>query len=317
MRYSVFVDGQGGTTGLRLFDYLANHSHVRLLRIEPEKRKDSKERARLLNASDVAFLCLPDAAAHEAVTLVENGKTCLIDASTAFRTSDEWVYGLPELALGQRRKIRESKRIANVGCHASAFILLIRPLVDAGVLPSSYPVSAFSQTGYSGGGKAMIAAYEEQHLGGAVAACRTYALGMDHKHLPEMKKYTGLDYYPAFVPSVGGFFKGLSVSVPLQVDCLPPGATPKRLHEVLTARYQDEPFVRVMPQDSAINLEADFFDPRGSNGTNRVDLFVFGNEERCCLIARLDNLGKGAAGAAVQNMNIHLGIEEGVGLPAG
>jgi len=316
MRYKVYVDGQEGTTGLRLFDYLTARSDVELLRIDPEKRKDPIERARLLNDSDVAFLCLPDSASREAVSLVDNENTCLIDASTAFRVSDDWVYGLPELAPDQRTMIRESKRIANVGCHASAFILLVRPLIDAGLLPRNYPVSAFSQTGYSGGGKSMIAAYE-QEKSGQMMAPRAYALGLDHKHLPEMHKYTGLDQPPVFIPSVGPFLKGLAVSVPLQLASLPSNVTVEHLHQVLSERYRDERLVRVMPLDNHADLDAGFFDPRGSNETDRVDLFVFGSGGQCCLVSRLDNLGKGAAGAAVQNMNVHLGIEETLGLLAG
>lgn len=315
MRHKVYVDGQEGTTGLRLFDYLTARSDVELLRIAPEKRKDPAERARLLNDSDVTFLCLPDSASREAASFVDNNNTCLIDASTAFRVSDDWVYGLPELTAGQRTMIRGSKRIANVGCHASAFILLIRPLVDAGLLPKDYPVSAFSQTGYSGGGKSMIATYEQRSRGEMMAP-RAYALGLDHKHLPEMQQYTGLAQPPVFMPSVGPFLQGLAVSVPLHLTRLS-SVTVERVHQVLSERYRDEPLVRVMTLDNHAHLDAGFFDPEGSNHTDRVDLFVFGNDKQCCLVARLDNLGKGAAGAAIQNMNIHLGVEETTGLSTG
>lgn len=316
MVFKVYVDGQEGTTGLRLFDYLERRDDIELLRIDRALRKDPAERARLLNAADVAFLCLPDAASREAAAMVENPDTCLIDASTAFRVAEDWVYGLPELTPGQRERIRASKRIANVGCHASAFILAVRPLVDAGMVPADYPLSAFSQTGYSGGGKSMIAEYEADHQG-RLNAPRSYALGLAHKHLPEMQRYAGLSRAPVFVPTVGPFLKGLTVTVPLHVAGLKPGGSARTLYDIYRERYAGELFVRVHAPDDPANLDNGFFDARGSNDTNNVDLFVFGNEERLCLVARLDNLGKGAAGAAVQNMNVHLGIDESTGLGGG
>ena len=315
MAFKVYVDGQEGTTGLRLFDYLEQRDDIELLRIDSALRKDPAERARLLNAADVAFLCLPDAASREAAAMVDNPHTCLIDASTAFRVADDWAYGLPELAPGQRERIRASKRIANVGCHASAFILAVRPLVDAGLLPADYPLTATSITGYSGGGKSLIAAYQDDPEG-RLGAPRSYALGLDHKHLPEMQRYAGLDRAPVFVPTVGPFLKGLAVTVPLQFSSLKAGADSRALYEALRARYIDEPFVRVHAPDDPANLDGGFFDVQGSNDTNRVDLFLFGNGERQCVVARLDNLGKGAAGSAVQNMNLHLGLDEATGLAA-
>lgn len=316
MSYKVFVDGQEGTTGLRLLDYLAGRPDIELLRIDEAKRKDSAERARFLNAADVAFLCLPDAASREAVSLVSNPDTCIIDASTAFRTESGWTYGLPELAAGQREAIRASKRIANPGCHATAFILLVRPLVDAGLLPKDYPLSAFSLTGYSGGGKSMIAQYE---AGGdaRLRSPRPYALGQVHKHLPEMRVQTGIAQAPVFNPIVGDFLKGLSVTVPLHLDRLTPGTTLQQLHEALQQHYAGEGFVRVMPLEDETNLDNGFFDVQACNDTNRADLFVFGNAERATLVARLDNLGKGAAGAAVQCMNVHIGAAEDTGLVSG
>lgn len=313
MAFKVYVDGQEGTTGLRLFDYLEPRQDIELLRIDSALRKDPAERARLLNAADVAFLCLPDAASREAAAMMENPHTCLIDASTAFRVADDWVYGLPELAPGQRDLIRASKRIANVGCHASAFILAVRPLVDAGILPADYPVSASSLTGYSGGGKTMIADYQAD-AEGRLNAPRAYALGLGHKHLPEMKRYTGLATAPVFVPMVGPFLKGLAVTVPLHLSHLQSASDARALYDVYQQRYADEPFVRVHAPDDPANLDHGFFNVQGSNDSNRVDLFVFGNDEQLCVVARLDNLGKGAAGAAVQNMNVHLGIDETTGL---
>jgi N-acetyl-gamma-glutamyl-phosphate reductase len=312
MAFTVFVDGQEGTTGLRIHEVLAGRRDVELLKIDADKRKDAAERARLLNAADVAFLCLPDAAAREAVALVTNPRTCIIDASTAHRTVPGWVFGMPELHAGQRQAIREAKRIANPGCHASAFILLLRPLVDAGVVPAGAALSATSITGYSGGGKKMIEQYQAQPLEQALTSPRPYGLTLQHKHLPEMLAHTGLTVPPVFMPVVGSFYKGLAVTVPLHTAAL--GTTPEAVHAALAARYAGERFVRVMPLRDAATLEAGFFDVQACNDTNRVDLFVFANATQALLVARLDNLGKGASGAAVQAMNVHLGADEGLGL---
>lgn len=314
MTYRVFVDGQEGTTGLRIHEYLAARRDIEVLKIDPDKRKDPAERARLLNAADVAFLCLPDAASREAALMVHNPNTCLIDASTAHRTAPGWVFGLPELAQGQRGAIQASKRIANPGCHASAFVLAVRPLVDAGLLPRDAAVSATSITGYSGGGKSMIAEYEQQPLPTHLQAPRPYALGLKHKHLPEMMAHTGLSQPPVFMPVVSSFYKGLAVSVPLHLAQLKPGTTPEQLHAVLAAHYAGERFIRVMPLRDAATLETGFFDVQACNDTNRVDIFVFASDTQALVMARLDNLGKGASGAAVQAMNVHLGVEETLGL---
>jgi N-acetyl-gamma-glutamyl-phosphate reductase len=312
----VFVDGQEGTTGLRIHQMLAARGDVEVLRIAPDQRKDTAERARLLNAADVAFLCLPDAASREAAALVNNPNTCLIDASTAYRTAPGWVFGLPELAPGQREALRGSKRIANPGCHATAFTLLLRPLVDAGVIDASAALSATSLTGYSGGGKAMIAQYEATPADPLLASPRPYALGLAHKHLPEMQAHTGLRVAPLFMPIVGPFLQGLTVSVPLHRQQQKAGASRsvKELRAVLAERYAGERFVRVVVGEEAEAAAQGFFDVQACNGSNRVELFVFGNEEQAVLMARLDNLGKGASGAAVQCMNIHLGLDEGLGL---
>jgi len=312
MATRVFVDGQEGTTGLRIHEYLAQRSDVEVLRAAPELRKDADERARLLNAADVAFLCLPDAAAREAVRLVTNPSTCLIDASTAHRTANDWVYGLPELSADQRARIRASKRIANPGCHATGFILLVRPLVDAGLLSSTAPVSATSITGYSGGGKKMIAQYE---AGGdrRLDSPRPYGLSLGHKHLPEMRVQSRLETAPLFMPIVGNFLKGLSVAVPLHRSELKRGTTAEQIQSVLAARYDGERFVRVMPFNDA-TVDDGYFDVQACNDSNRVELFVFANEAQVLLMCRLDNLGKGASGAAVQSMNVHLGLDEGTGL---
>lgn len=313
MTYKVFVDGQEGTTGLRINEYLANRSDIEVLRIAPERRKDTDERARLLNAADVAFLCLPDAAAKEAASLVNNPNTCVIDASTAHRTASDWVFGLPELAPDQRDRIRASKRISNPGCHSTAFILLLRPLVDAGLVAPTLPVSATSITGYSGGGKKMIEQYE---AGGdpKLDSPRPYGLTLAHKHVPEMSAHTGLKTPPIFQPIVGPFLKGLAVSVPLHLSQLKAGTTPDALHKALADRYAGERFVRVQPLRDAATLESGFFDVQANNDTNNVDVFVFANDSQAILMCRIDNLGKGASGAAVQSMNVHLGVEESLGL---
>lgn len=313
MSVRVYVDGQEGTTGLRIREVLGARADVEVLRIDADKRKDPAERARLLNAADVAFLCLPDEASREAVRLLTNPETCLIDASTAFRTDPAWVFGLPELAPGQRDRIRASKRIANPGCHASAFLLLVRPLVDAGLIPRALPLSATSLTGYSGGGRKMIEQYEAGG-DGRLRSPRPYALGLGHKHLPEMLAHSGLDVPPVFQPVVGNFYKGLAVSVPVHLSQLAPGATPERLHAALARHYAGEPFVRVMPLNDAATLADGGFDVQACNDTNRVDLFVFASATQAILMSRLDNLGKGASGAAVQCMNVHLGLDEGLGL---
>lgn len=313
MAYKVFVDGQEGTTGLRIHEYLAGRSDIEVLKIEADKRKDAAERARLINASDVSFLCLPDAASREAAAMVSNPNTCLIDASTAHRTVPGWSFGLPELAKDQRAKIRASKRIANPGCHASAFILAVRPLVDAGLLAPEALISATSITGYSGGGKSMIAQYE---AGGdaKLDSPRPYALGLAHKHLPEMMAHTGLKQAPVFMPIVGSFYKGLAVTVPLHLSQLRAGTRAEDLHDALSAHYAGERFIKVLPLRDPATMETGFYDVQACNDTNRVDIAVFGSEAQVLVMARLDNLGKGASGAAVQSMNVHLGLDEGLGL---
>ena len=314
MSFKVFVDGQEGTTGLRIHEMLARRSDIEVLRIGADKRKDPDERARLLNTADVAFLCLPDAAAREAAALVTNPATCLIDASTAHRTAPGWVFGLPELAADQRDKIRAAKRISNPGCHASSFILLLRPLVDAGLVPAHLALSATSITGYSGGGKKMIEMYE---AGGdtRLASPRPYALNLGHKHIPEMLAHTGLHTRPIFMPIVANFYKGLAVSVPLHFSELKAGTDGAALQRVLAQRYAGERFIQVMPMSDPATLEGGgYFDVQACNDTNRCDIFVFANDDQAILMSRLDNLGKGASGAAVQAMKVHLGLDEGLGL---
>ena len=312
MTIKVFVDGQEGTTGLRIHEYLAARPDVEVMRIDADKRKNIDERARLLNAADVAFLCLPDAASREAAAMIQNPHTCLIDASTAHRTVPGWAYGLPELAPGQRAAIRASKRISNPGCHASAFILLLRPLVDAGLVPPDATVAATSVTGYSGGGNKMIQQYEAHPTEPALTSPRPYGLTLAHKHLPEMAAHTGLTQPPVFQPMVANFYKGLSVSVPLSLTAL--GTSAEALQRAFETHFNGERFIRVMPLRDAATLESGFFDVQGCNDTNRVDIFVFASNTQAIVMARLDNLGKGASGAAVQAMNVHLGVDETLGL---
>ena len=317
MSFKIFVDGQEGTTGLRIHEVLAQRSDVEVLTIDPALRKDVNERARLLNAADVAFLCLPDAAAKESAALVSNPRTCLIDASTAHRTDPRWVFGMPELHPGHRDLLRQSKRLANPGCHASAFILLMRPLVDAGLVPTDLAVSATSITGYSGGGKKMIADYEAAAQPGGDARLgspRPYALNLAHKHIPEMMAHTGLRTRPVFMPIVSNFYQGLTVSIPLHLSALRPGTTGAHLQQALAERYAGERFVRVMPLSDPETLAAGGLDVQACNHSNHADLFVFAAEDQVVLMGRLDNLGKGASGAAVQAMNVHLGCDEGLGL---
>lgn len=311
MTYKVFVDGQEGTTGLQINEYLGKRADIELLKIASDKRKDLAERKRLINASDVTFLCLPDDAARESVALVDNPNTCIIDASTAHRVNPAWTFGLPELGPEQRARIKASKRIANPGCHASAFILALKPLVAAGLVAVDSQIAANSITGYSGGGKSMIAHYESP---ARIDAPRPYALGLAHKHLPEMQAYTGLTVAPIFQPIVGPFYKGLAVTAYLHPQQFTRKASPADVQKIIADYYAGEAFIRVAPLDLEANTDGGFFNVEANNDSNRVDIFVFGNDERMLLIARLDNLGKGASGAAVQAMNVHLGVEESLGL---
>lgn len=313
MKPKIYVDGQEGTTGLQIHQRLAGRGDLELISIDPARRKDPAARAECLNAADVAFLCLPDAAAKEAVALLTNPRTVVIDASTAHRTDPGWAYGLPELGAAYRERIRASTRIANTGCHAAAFILGVAPLVAAGIIPTAYPLSCFSITGYSGGGKKMIADYENSPKP-ALSSPRPYALGLAHKHLPEMRAHAGLTTAPVFNPVVGPFYQGLAVTVPLSLTQLPGKPAPADLHAALAKAYAGERFVRVLPLGDDAILDGGFLDVQACNGTNRADVMVFGHDEQAVVIVRLDNLGKGASGAAVQCMNLRLGLDEATGL---
>jgi N-acetyl-gamma-glutamyl-phosphate reductase len=316
MSYTVYVDGQEGTTGLQIHELLARRRDIEVLRIASDRRKDPAERAKLLNAADVVFLCMPDDAAREASSWVTNPRTCVIDASTAHRVHADWVFGLPELTPEQRGLLRRTKRISNPGCHSTAFILLIRPLVDAGLITPDAALSATSITGYSGGGRKMIEQYQADPLPAALAAPRPYGLTLSHKHVPEMMVQSGLRTRPVFMPIVASFYKGLAASVPLHFGSHGGRIDGARIHEALVRRYAGERFVKVMPLSPMQALDNGYFDVQACNDSNRCELFVFAGDSSAILMARLDNLGKGASGAAVQSMNVHLGLDEGQGLVA-
>ncbi|HWR39487.1 MAG TPA: N-acetyl-gamma-glutamyl-phosphate reductase [Patescibacteria group bacterium] len=316
MKCKVFVDGQEGTTGLKINDYLAQRDDLEILKIPADSRKDQAVRREFLNAADMVFLCLPDSAAREAVALIDNQSTRVLDASTAHRIHPKWVYGLAELNRSQRRKIADARRVAVPGCHATGFVLLVQPLIQRGILDPAYPVSCQSLTGYSGGGKSLIKAYEEAVDKERLNPPRPYALKLQHKHLPEMRAVTGLAQPPVFQPVVGNYYQGMGVSVPLLSRRLNTTLSAAAMRDFLAEYYAGERFVRVMPFADEEGLEDGFMNVETCNGTNRVDLFVFGHEEQILLFARFDNLGKGASGAAIQNFNIMLGLDEGLGLKA-
>lgn len=319
--YKVFVDGQEGTTGLQIHERLALRSDIEILTIDPALRKDLKERARLLNMADVAFLCLPDDASKESAAQVTNPHTVVIDASTAHRVNPDWTYGLPELSAEHRQVLAQSKRIANPGCHATGFALAVYPLVAAGILPADAHLFCYSITGYSGGGKKLIASYEAEGAQtsspGAspqLFAPRPYALALKHKHLPEMTRVAGLSEPPFFNPVLGPYYKGMAVTVGLFPAQLQGVNHPEALHQHLCAHYAGQKFVRVMPLEANEALTSGSLDPTACNDTNRADIYVFGHENHMQISVVLDNLGKGASGAAIQNMNIALGLDESLGL---
>lgn len=314
MAFKVFIDGKEGTTGLRIFDRLAGRSDLEVLLIDEEKRKDTAERKKLINASDVTFLCLPDAAAVEAVSLVENDHVKIIDASTAHRTAPGWVYGLPELSAETRKALAASHRIANPGCYATGFIALMYPLVKLGILPADYPVVCHAISGYSGGGKKMIAAYAGPDRPAEYDGVRQYGLTQSHKHQKEMQVISGLAHTPIFNPAVADFYNGMTVSIPVYTRLLRGSHTAQSLHTALSAYYAGQKFVKVMPFMGEGVLQGGFLPSNQLADTNELHIYVCGDGERVLLASCLDNLGKGASGAAVQSMNIALGLDETTGL---
>jgi len=309
----IFIDGSEGTTGLRIFERFENRDDVEIMKIDPELRKDPHERAKLINSSDITFLCLPDAAARESVGLVTNEKVRIIDTSTAHRTEEGWAYGYPELSNEHREAIRTGKRIAVPGCYATGFITIAHPLVKGGIVPNDYPVSAFAVSGYSGAGKKTIAVYEGAGRDSELDSPREYALSQQHKHLKEMKIISGLERTPMFSPIIADYYSGMFVSLPFYSDMLNGNQTPESIHEYMSDYFKGQKFIRVMPFGSEADSNG-FIGANNKSGWDGLELFVTGNEERILLTTRFDNLGKGASGAAIECMNIMLGCDESKGL---
>jgi len=325
MAAKIFIDGAAGTTGLEIRERLAGRSEFSLIALSDADRKDAGARKEALNAADLVILCLPDDAAREAVSLIENPKVRVIDASSAHRVAPGWTYGFPELADGHRTAIERSTRISNPGCYPTGFIALMAPLVAGGIVPKDFPVTVNAVSGYTGGGRGLIEEFSNAPPEDTHDAFRAYGLTLQHKHVPEMTKYAGLNHPPVFAPSVGRYAQGMIVEVPLQLWALPASATLKQLREALADFYQGEPFVTAASEDETLALQKKRagaggyvaeLDPEALNNTNQLKLFVFGNEatQQVRLLALLDNLGKGASGAAVQNLNLALGLEESAGL---
>ena len=310
MNTKVYIDGQSGTTGLKIYDRIAARSDLEMLRIDEDKRHDVEERRKFLNKADIVFLCLPDDSAREAVELIENPEVRVIDASTAHRTADDWDYGFPELSQELRSKISNSKRVANPGCHATGFISIVAPLIKMNIMQEDYPVTCFSLTGFSGGGKQMIGVYEDENKADSLYAPGIYGLNLQHKHIAEMKKITGLKNSPVFLPVVDDYYKGMATTVMLHNHMLKSKTSFDVVYENLNNYYQKEQFIDVIRYD---NLDKTIY-ANSMAGSNKIKLVVCGNDEQTSITALFDNLGKGASGAAVQNMNIMLGLEENIGL---
>ena len=314
MKKTVFIDGQHGTTGLKINERLSGRKDIELIEIPEAERKDLQAKEKLLNEADIVFLCLPDNAARESVGLIKNKMVCVIDGSTAHRIAEGWVYGLPELKKEQRKLIKNSKRISVPGCHATGFIAMLYPLVALGIISPDYPVTCHTTAGYSGGGKAMIAEYQAENVPEYIKNPRPYSLALNHKHVPEMTKITGLTHPVLFAPTVVNVYNGEILSIPLVVPNLKKKLTAAEIRGILAEYYAGEQFIKVIPYPADDFLKNGYMTFTDCNGTNNLEIFVFGNEERILLSARFDNLGKGASGAAVQNMNILLGVEEATGL---
>jgi N-acetyl-gamma-glutamyl-phosphate reductase len=311
----IFIDGQEGTTGLQIQDRLQGRRDIELLEIAPDARKDPEAKRALLRRAEIAILCLPDAAAEETARLT-GPETRLLDASTAHRTHPDWTYGMAELSPATRLALRNAARVANPGCWPTGFLLLVRPLLDAGILAPDYPVSCHGQSGYSGGGKKLIASFQAHARTGESPAwtARPYGFNLAHKHLPEMQRYSGLSHAPVFSPSVGDYYQGMLVHVPLHIRALSKPYSAEQVRALLAERYAGEPFVRVPAVNELAALDNGYLDATALNDSNLIELFVYGNRDQLLLTARLDNLGKGASGAAVQNLNLMLGLPETTGL---
>lgn len=310
---TIFIDGSSGTAGLRIYDRLAQREDIDLLTLPPELHHDMEAQRELINRADIAFLCLPDAAAITAADLVENPDTVVLDTSTAHRTAPGWTYGFPELSPEREAAIRTAKRIAVPGCHASGFIVLVYPLVEAGILPPDALLTCYSLTGYSGGGKKMIAQYEAEGRDTALDAPRPYGLTQQHKHLPEMQAVCSLAHAPLFAPIVADYYAGMLVSVPLHAAQLRGVTSLAQLHDCYAAHYAGQKMIRVMPLSAQADVGG-FLSANGCALWDGLEIYVTGNDERMTVCARFDNLGKGASGAAVQSMNILLGCDEATGL---
>lgn len=313
MKYKIFVDGSEGTTGLQINERLASRSDLDILKIDYDKRKDINERKKYINSADIVFLCLPDSAAIEAVSLIDNPSTRVIDASTAHRTNIDWAYGLPELSQEHRLKIKNSTRVANPGCYPTGFLSIMYPLVTGGIVQKDYPVTIHAISGYSGGGKKRIEEFEAPD-GNPFESPQLYGLGLAHKHVSEMTKISGLSFAPIFSPIISSYYKGMSVCVPLYSRLLPGTPTKESIHKYLSTYYKEEKYIKVMPLDVEKSYTNGFLGATRVNGTNYLEIYVVGNAEQIMLIAVLDNLGKGASGAAIQNMNIMLGLQEDISL---
>ena len=313
MKTKIFIDGSEGTTGLRIYERFEGRDDVELLKISSELRKDVNERKRLINESDITFLCLPDAAARESVSLVENDHVRIIDTYTAHRTEEGWAYGFAELSHAHRDAIKNGKRIAVPGCYATGFISLVYPMIAKEIMPADYPVSAFGLSGYSGAGKKVIAAYEADDRPVDFDAPREYALTQQHKHLKEMQKITGLTKTPLFSPIICDYYSGMVMSVPLYTDMLNGSQTVESVHKMFSEFYAGEKFIKVMPLDAEAG-EGNMLAGNACSGWDGLRIFITGNEERIVLSSQFDNLGKGASGAAIQCLNIMLGCEEDKGL---